>query len=116
MTPSPNFVAGHPNWWRWKEVFGDYGPVKSKILVWTSPDGKDVKGDLCFNYTEDLNAMHKVEELLPEQQRGLYIWFLTSRAFLVNGETTPYNAWRSITATAAQRAEELLRILDLWKD
>ncbi len=71
------------------------------------PDGSRVQDSLVPDYTRDLNAMHEAEVRLVNQ-------------FTLEHE----QFWRylqhvqphSIFATAAQRAEALLRTLNLWRD
>jgi hypothetical protein len=63
------------------------------------------------SYTTDLNAMHEAEKLLTKQQIASYQFSL--RYVTKEGMASD---WNLINATAAQRAEALLRTIKKWKD
>jgi hypothetical protein len=68
------------------------------------------------NYLSDLNVMHEAEEVLTDEQHGAYVRNLM---LIVVGATTFKFAVEEFSfchATAAQRAEALLRTLNLWTD
>jgi hypothetical protein len=62
---------------------------------------------LIPHYTEDLNAMHKVEKTLQPNQKSTYEAHL-----LFNIERDQTELWH---ATALQRAEAFLRTHKLWQ-
>ena len=62
------------------------------------------------DYLNDLNAMHEAEKVLTMEQRNAY--FFTLNTAVSNGE----GFWHLLHATAAQRAEALLRTLGKWED
>ena len=66
------------------------------------------------NYTQDLNAMHEAEKVLPD---GHTYWeFIRILDDIVkHGPHIDYVADRA-SATAAQRAEAFLRTIGKWKD
>lgn len=70
-------------------------------------DGK--RGSVMTNslpdYLNDLNAMHEAAEILTEEQLKQMCGYLMTQS-----------PWRAMHATAAQRAEALLRALNLWTD
>lgn len=67
-------------------------------------------------YTQDLNAMHEAESNLPTTKRhgegsfAQWLWAVTEND--VEGGST----WYMCHATAGQRAEALLRTLNLWTE
>ena len=89
--------------WRYADsreiAFGATQPLKK----WHDPEG-------CFNpppdYPNDLNAMHKAEGLLGEKRGAYEAWLQSICRSLRN----------SICATAAQRAEALLRTIGKWHE
>lgn len=79
------------------------------------PDGK---WELIPRYTSDLNAMHEAEKTLDYAKSIVYgrkLWYIVS-----NEEYSSINdrdnAARLAHATAAQRAEAYLRVLNLWEE
>lgn len=68
------------------------------------------------DYLNDLNAMHEAEELLIRSLGAdtQYVKTLTEIASKQNTHYTPFRA--AVTATAAQRAEALLRTIGKWTD
>lgn len=56
------------------------------------------------DYSNNLNAMHEVENLLTGKQMSLY------------REWLPLHEWYLIKATAAQRAEAYLRTIGKWEE
>ncbi len=90
----------------WTKRDVDYGPRVGNL--WISPDGL-TNGDsnTAFwipDYLNDLNAMHEAEKVLTPEQRVIY-WDRLQ-------DVSEYS-WHT---TAAQRAEEFLRTLNLWKE
>ncbi len=66
------------------------------------------------DYLNDLNAMHEAEKVLTEDQRQDFIVKLLE-AFLPNRMLELHEiGWVCAHATAAQRAEQFLRTLNLW--
>jgi hypothetical protein len=71
------------------------------------------------DYLNDLNAMHEAEKVLSskyepasnDSQRGSYLAWLG-----YCGENNTSEVYGCVSATAAQRAEALLKALKLWKD
>ncbi len=70
------------------------------------------------DYLNDLNGMHEAEGKLNDEQREDYVACLTSGTSSEEVcDLDPLLAeWNLLNATAAQRAEALLRTLNLWKD
>ena len=64
-------------------------------------------------YLSDLNAMHEAERKLSLVQRDSY-WRHLQRITEKGRMATA--AWTTTTASAAHRAEALLRTLKLWED
>jgi hypothetical protein len=63
------------------------------------------------DYLNDLNAMHEAEKLLTHDQEDTfteYLWRQKKQDRIANSYL-----WHS---TAAERAEALLKALNLWKD
>lgn len=79
--------------------------VGGKMPQIADEDGSTFEG--MWDYCGDLNAIHEVEEMLTEKQRGDYMNELDT--FDENHE------WKFIHATAAQRAEALLKTIGLWQ-
>jgi hypothetical protein len=65
------------------------------------------------DYLNDLNAMHAAEEVMTEMQRIDYSNHLYDIA-CKHQEVT--EKWRYLSMSAAQRAEALLKTLNLWKE
>jgi hypothetical protein len=69
------------------------------------------------DYLNDLNAMHVAEAILKEGQMLRYGRFLKR---IVTGEKTMHHNYTTTAsiarATAAQRAEALLRTLGIWEE
>ncbi len=80
------------------------GPIK--IARWWSPEGR-IKN--LPNYLSDLNAMHEAEKTFANDDCITQKYWQTLYD-VANTTRWPYDA------TAAQRAEAFLRILDLWTD
>jgi len=81
---------------RW-EITSDY----SERWIWPSDE---VTGPP----DEDLNAMHEAEKTLTEQQFSNYGWMILGGG---NIECRDF-----LAATAAQRCEAFLKILNLWEE
>ncbi len=64
--------------------------------------------DWIPDYLNDLNAMHEAEMVLDKEKCERYLTFL-------QGGTPRYKlAWSVVCASAAQRAEQFIRTLNLW--
>lgn len=109
MTPEAQQIAiAEACGWRHEYIHGngvdDY--------VWVHPtNGKAYSEDSVVfpDYLNDLNAMHEAEKVLLDNGA-------------INSQRRQYDGWlwgitagRTISATAAQRAEAFLRTLNLWK-
>ena len=85
---------------------GMYGPLRGFALI---PD-----------YLNDLNAMHEAESTITdESKRDAYCLQLATSCNSLsdwNFDSMKVEAWKTIRATAAQRAEALLRTIGRWKD
>jgi hypothetical protein len=68
------------------------------------------------DYLNDLNAMHEAEEVLTAKQSSAYWCILqsTGKPWPEKGKGAMF--WQSTHATAAQRAEALLKTLNLWEE
>jgi hypothetical protein len=67
------------------------------------------------SYTTDLNAMHKAEKVLTDDEWETYADYL----LFPNGDEAHSNYTslrRGCMATAAQRAEAFLRVQGKWED
>lgn len=86
-------------------------------IGWQGPDG--VLSDDIPNYYGDLNAMHSAEKVLEQRYQvveyGIEVVKVIERdeKFLVGGDV---NWGKLLHATAAQRAEALLRTIGKWID
>lgn len=76
---------------------------------WDGPEYSKVP-----NYTEDLNAMHRVELKLPADKRDIYMDFLAKIVEKQCRSARTY--WLAINATAAERAEAFLKTFNLWEE
>ena len=65
------------------------------------------------NYPEDLNAMHEAVKSIPQAMRPSYFACLCR---VVSSRIALYGYSAATEATAEQRAEAFLRILDLWEE
>lgn len=63
------------------------------------------------NYLNDLNAMYEAEKVLNMPQ---FMDYISELSLLVSHNKTSSPCGRTVTATAAQRAEAFLRTLNLW--
>jgi hypothetical protein len=97
----------------WEPIAED-GPPYEDESWWRHPVQKTVCAESCLpDYTTDLNAIHQVEQILSEDDYGVF----TLHLIKVVERTTPIEYPHFIVrATAAQRAEALLRALNLWED
>lgn len=77
---------------------------------WQDGSACDLDFKRPSNYLSDLNAMNEAEKMLSQEQRNAY--FFTLNATVARGE----GFWHAIHAPASQRAEVLLRTLNLWED
>jgi hypothetical protein len=73
----------------------------------------DGKWDLIPDYPNDLNAMHEAEKVLNLDKQFFYARRLPKRKGLDSSLTAGFE---TIHATAAQRAEAFLKVLNLWED
>lgn len=92
-----------------------YGSGSGTYLV---PKGyKDGIGPTIIpHYLKDLNAMHEAEKTLEIGPLGLYLRILADQSPYNGGHSWTFGYAKSITATAAQRAEAFLRTLNLWTE
>lgn len=107
MTPQQQNEA-IAKWMGWK-----VSPDKSTVMgpVWISPDGYEVP--LPPDFVNDLNAMHEVEAKLELRQHTYFA--VTLRQIVSTHRYARWHAiWECSHATAAQRAEALLKTLGLW--
>lgn len=100
-----------------KNAVPSRGSVHRKRMEMGMPTGRDF---LLPDYPGDLNAMHEAE-VEAIYAKGLGMVYLDVLTKLVNG-APPYeykgvslSRWNA-SATAAQRAEALLRTLGLWEE
>ncbi len=96
-----------------------------RCFIWVDPDGHDVgqtnheahmetAARNLPDYLSDLNAMHEAEKVLTAIQCNDYDTYIMHR--LRESEINPPANRFKFHATASQRAEALLRTLNLWKD
>ncbi len=97
-------------------------PPKEESILWTL-DNPEVKGNFRWanadhlpDYTRDLNAMAEAEQHLGDvNQLNAYADALDK--VCVPTHICSLTHWQSVVmASAAQRAEALLRCLNLWKE
>ena len=67
----------------------------------------------CPDYINDLNAMHKAEKILTNDQHLQYHLTLTK---VCTGYALPEFSGSAIRASAEQRAKAFLRTLGKWED
>ena len=67
--------------------------------------------DRIPDYVNDLNAMHEAEKMLADEQIDRFVKFLWEAMM-----DSPESRIGTIHATAAQRAEALLKTLGKWDD
>jgi len=67
------------------------------------------------DYPNDLNAMHEAEKLLTDDQWDREEGYLDQLEIVTGTRHMKPGATRVHAATAAQRAEALLKTLNLWK-
>ena len=80
-------------------------PYGKGELLWKAADGRNI----YFDPLNDLNAMHAAEKLLTNDQWSIYspkLWLITHQP----------PATYECHASAAQRAEALLRTIRKWED
>lgn len=98
----------------WKREEG-INPWTEEMCYWRRPDGVGVKSPP--NFSEDLNAMHEAEtKLFPihvwdHSKPDLWCEYTSRLDMICIG-----HAGGVYSATSAQRAEALLRILGKWVD
>lgn len=95
-----------PTWY--EPCFGDY--------LADSPPAGQMLGAYPPNYPGDLNAVHKIEELLDEEQWRDYIAVLSIQCGQRYAKTKNRLDYYNIHANASHKTEALLRTLKLWKD
>lgn len=85
------------------------------MLVWYNPQGhacpieRGHRNDCIPDYINDLNAIHKAEKLLTDEQWLKYCKNLD--------QVVPYKRHAgNIHANAAQRAEALLKTIGKWEE
>jgi len=66
------------------------------------------------DYPNDLNAMHEAENTFKDL--GDFVRYCELLGEVVTGRKEVGLVYRTIHATAAQRAEAFLKTLNLWKD
>ena len=84
-------------------------PEKQKIAI---AQACGIFGD-CPDYINDLNAMHKAEKILTNDQHLQYHLTLTK---VCTGYALPEFFGSAIRASAEQRAKAFLRTLGKWED
>jgi hypothetical protein len=74
------------------------------------------------DYLHDLNAMHKAEEVLPDEQNEQVLNYLNALLDVLGINLGPGgwdmdtdSVWQMTHATAAQRAEAFLRTIGKWE-
>lgn len=67
--------------------------------------------DKVPDYLNDLNAIHKAEQIIPDGKWKGYVNALRNEFLEITNGSTALGAYQ---ATATQRAEAFLRTLNLW--
>ena len=65
------------------------------------------------DYLGDLNACHEMEKVLTE--KGVNAWW-SYVAFINRHNPRPFGTETAVHATAAQRSEAFLRVMELWEE
>ena len=103
------------------EACGIVGPFENRWIRGYEMEGGDAYGltgfkkdELVFvaDYFNDLNAMHKAEEVMTEMQRCDYSEHLYE---LARNHQEKTGKWRFVSMNAAQRAEAFLRTIGKWE-
>lgn len=122
MTPEDQRIAIHKAL-GWKDVSGmgktvDYMWAPGHMAIAEAKWERD--GVLALeipNYLGDLNAIADAEKTLSADQKA---WFVVNLALLCVDKipsALTHKEWNTVcNATAAQRAEALLRTLNLWRE
>jgi len=82
-----------------------------------APEGKLVTHNSIPDYLNDLNAMHDAEKVLTGQAASdydMHLWIVIKRDW--DEANNPLATIASWHATAAQRAEALLRTIGKWEE
>ena len=96
----------------WQDIhYGWDGYGERSIRGWLGTAPGEQRQRLIPDYTYDLHALHHAEALLTDLQRDIYGCILAGYALPAGGER-----WACAHATAAQRAEALLKTLGLWTE
>lgn len=87
---------------------------------WTDPNSRVLKVESELpDYLNDLNAMHEAETRLKPQQWRIYsdklMVLVRDSDITLNGSNIE-SRYKTAHATAAQRAEALLRTIGKWQD
>lgn len=98
---------GLPGWQRYKE---------EAVMCWVRPGGESWQRQELPDFLNDLNAMHAAEKVLTLGQQKDYLSLLAGYFCGAVGYEWEDGYALAIMATASQRAEALLRILNLWKE
>lgn len=106
--------------WKMKCSEAEAGNWKSKDQWCDDPNGCSTAKTQIPDYLNDLNAMHEVVSNLMDGQLMGYVEQLLCVIHQVDTGYFSRVGWGEasdlITATPAQRAEALLRTLNLWRD
>jgi hypothetical protein len=103
--------------------------LPSELEFWTRDEKEFRARNYLDNYTVDLNAIHRIEKLLTPFQKRVFPHCLSAVVFgyeyvipyegqFVEGhfEMSESSTFKVMHATAAQRAEAVLRTLGKWQD
>jgi len=90
------------------------------IMCWIRPGNSEWQTEQVPDYLNSLDAMHAAEKALDTQQRESYFWNLLDatsyKGPVIDGLDGNNGGFELISMPAAQRAEALLRTLNLWED
>jgi hypothetical protein len=112
MNPEAQRIA-IAEWCGW--VFVKDNPLKGwrkEHLAFTKPGAHAVAENIP-DYLNDLNAMHEAQNKLQDADFGKFVSLLKGEYL---ERTRGLTSDGCISATAAQRAEALLRTIGKWKD
>lgn len=103
--------------WKWDEktIFDPAGKLTQTRRAY-DPNWEDWYDRLLQvipDYLNDLNAMHDAEETLTDLQHRQFRRFLV--AVCHGPDSLVVRSRKLVSSTAAQRAEALLKTLNLWK-
>lgn len=115
MTPESQIIAlAKVEGWKYHEPTSETGDIE----MWSHPDDPvTVYTEQLPPYLKSLNSIARVEAKLTEEQQIEYVIALLSFIDEQTCDLNPERAyWLLSTMTPTQRAEAILRALNLWEE